>query len=322
MGLLVDGTWHENDPPPSSDGRFRRAQSSLRHWITADGAPGPSGRGGFSASSGRYHLYVAMTCPWAHRTAIFRKLKHLETHLGISYVAPRRTAEGWVFEHEGAHADPLLGCDALHEIYTRSEPTFSGRVTVPVLWDRERGCIVSNESSDILRMLNAAFADVAEPSPDFFPAALREKIEEWNVDVYQNINNGVYRAGFAASQAAYDEAVQAVFETLDRLDRHLAASRYLAGETLTEADWRLFPTLARFDVAYFGAFRCNVRRLMDYEHLWPYTRELYQHPGIADTIDFDTFKRGYYSPSKERNPHGIVPAGPEIDFNEPHGRGD
>lgn len=321
MGLLIDGIWHENDPPPSSDGKFRRPQTSLRNWITTDGSPGPSGRGGFAASSGRYHLYVAMTCPWAHRTAMFRKLKHLEPHLGISYVAPRRTTAGWVFESDSHHADPLFGSDALHEIYTRSEPEFSGRVTVPVLWDLEQERIVSNESADIIRMLNTAFEQIAEPSPDFFPEALRETIEQWNSEIYQNVNNGVYRAGFAASQAAYDEAVQNVFETLDRLDRHLAASRYVAGDVLTEADWRLFPTLARFDVAYFGAFRCNLQRLMDYPYLWPYARELYQHPGIADTIDLDTFKRGYYGLSKERNPHGIVPAGPEIDFTEPHGRG-
>lgn len=321
MGRLIDGVWHENDPPQASDGRFRRPDSTLRNWITRDGRAGVTGRGGFRAEAGRYHLYVAMTCPWAHRTALLRKLKRLEDLISISYVAPRRSAEGWIFDPEGGHDDPLHGCEALHEVYTRSEPTFSGRVTVPVLWDCETSRIVNNESADIVRMLNHAFCDLAPGAPDFYPEPLRARIDQWNEEIYRDVNNGVYRSGFASSQSAYEEAVETLFDCLDRLDRHLASSRYLAGATLTEADWRLFPTLARFDVAYVGAFRCNLQRLSDYAHLWPYARELYQVPGVAETVDFETFKRGYYSPSRERNPHGIVPLGPCVSFDEPHGRG-
>jgi len=311
MGVMVDGVWHvEEASQRDADGRFIRPTTSFRDSVGSDRFP---------AAAGRYHLYVAINCPWAHRTEIMRKLKGLEDVVGIAYVAPRRTDQGWVFEPQGRFADPLLHSHALHEIYRLARSDFSGRVTVPVLFDTQLQTIVSNESAEIIRMLNAGFGALANNPYDFYPDELRDQIDGLNDLIYRTVNNGVYRAGFAGTQEAYDEAVDALFATLDQLDARLAGRRYLCGARLTEADWRLFPTLVRFDVAYVGAFKCNLRRLVDYPSLWAYTRELYQVPGIAETVDLEVYKRGYYSKS-ERNPLGIVPKGPLIDFDQPHGR--
>ena len=316
MGLLVNGIWNEEDQQSQgTNGRFIRPGSQFRHWVTNDGSTE------FPAETGRYHLYIAISCPWAHRTWIFRKLKRLENVISMSIVAPRRTVHGWVFDnHSSQYRDTLLGKVALYEIYTLAQSDYSGRVTVPVLWDKKQGTIVNNESSDIIRMFNSAFAALVPDTPDYYPASLRTEIDALNDLIYHGLNNGVYRAGFATTQEAYEEAVSAVFATLDRLEARLATQRYLIGNQLTETDWRLFPTLVRFDCAYYGAFKCNVKRIVDYPNLWAYTRELYQQPGIAETVDIEIFKRGYYSPSPQRNPLGIVPKGPIIDFSAPHGR--
>jgi putative glutathione S-transferase len=321
MGIMIDGTWRVEEPDEfGADGRFVRATTSFRSWVTADGRPGPSGAGGFEAAAGRYHLYAAISCPWAHRTLLMCKLKGLENAIGLSLVAPRRTDQGWVFEPAGRFADRLLGSRALHEIYRLAEANYSGRVTVPLLFDRERRTIVNNESAEIIRMLNAAFGELATESTDYYPEALRPEIDTLDELVYRTVNNGVYRAGFARSQAAYEEAFDELFATLDRLEERLSTRRYLLGDRLTEADIRLFPTLIRFDVAYHGAFKCNLRRLVDYPNLWGYVRELYQWPGVAETVDLDLYKQGYYARSALRNPLGIVPKGPAIDLAEPHGR--
>ncbi len=323
MGKLLDGKWVDDDVSAAdADGKFQRSKALLRNWVTADGAPGPSGEGGFKAEAGRYHLYIAINCPWAHRAAIFRRLKGLEDAISLSVCAPRRTDQGWVFDPaDDRYRDGLLGKEALHQVYTAGISDYSGRVTMPVLWDKQRGTIVSNESAEIIRMFNNAFLGVAGNDTDFHPPDLAEEIDALNETIYATVNNGVYRAGFARSQEAYDEAATALFATLNDLDQRLSRSRYLLGDRPTEADWRLFPTLARFDVAYYGAFKCNLKRLIDYPNLWPYARELYQWPGIAETVDFGIYKRGYFSRSPLRNPHGIVPKGPAIDFSEPHGRG-
>ncbi len=319
MGAMVDGEWRsdatlaETDP----DGSWRRAESTVRNWITRDGAPGPTGEGGFPAAAGRYHLFAAWNCPWAHRALLTRALLGLEDAIDVSYALPRRTDQGWVFDAEGDFADRLFGAASLHEIYSRGAPGYTGRVTVPVIWDRESGRIVSNESADVIRMLNDAFGGRI----DLCPAGLRPEIDRWNALIYPTLNNGVYRAGFASSQAAYETAAREVFATLDRIEAQLGRTRFLAGDSLTEADIRLFPTLARFDVAYHYAFKCNLRRLVDYPNLWPYAREIHQTPGVAGTVRFDIYKRGYHSPSPNRNPLGIVPIGPEVDWSEPHGRG-
>lgn len=322
MGIMIDGVWHIDEPPKTGrdDGAFERSASLVRNWVTADGSAGPSGEAGFAAEAGRYHLYAAWNCPWAHRAVLVRLLKKLEGIVGLSVVAPRRTEQGWVFDPAQGYADDVFASEALHELYSRGVPGYSGRVTVPVLWDTQTDRIVSNESADIVRMLNGAFAGIAPGAPDLVPEHLREQIDIWNDRIYRTLNNGVYRAGFARTQEAYDGAVKDVFDTLDAIDQCLGQSRYLCGERLTEADWRLFPTLVRFDAAYVGAFKCNLRRLTDYEHIWPYTRELYQMPGIAGTVRPDLYKQGYYSPSPLRNPYGIVPKGPDIDFSAPHGR--
>ena len=321
MGIMIDGVWHREEPPPSADGRFHRAESPLRNWITADGGAGPSGTGGYRAEAGRYHLVVAEACPWAHRTWIVRKLKDLEDLVSLSIVAPRRTDAGWIFDSGDArYRDPLFGAEALHELYSCGAPGYTGRVTVPVLWDRESGTIVNNESSEIIRMFGGAFDDITGNKLDLYPEPLREEIDALNDRVFAGLNNGVYRAGFARTQEAYDEAVAEVFETLDFLEDHLASRRYLLGNHTTEADWRAFPTLARFDVAYVGAFRCNLRRLVDYANLWGYTRDLYQVPGVAETVTPEIYKRGYYSISAERNPLGIIPVGPLVDFGAAHDR--
>ncbi len=322
MGALIDGVWHARPPARTGgDGHFHRPATTVRNWITADGAPGPSGEGGFKAEPGRYHLYVSLACPWAHRTLIFRRLKGLADMIPVSVVNPLMLEDGWTFEAgPGVVADPVGGAEFLHQIYTRSDPGYSGRVSVPVLWDKVGGRIVNNESPEIIRMFNSAFDRVGASGPDFYPEALRAEIEAINETVYETVNNGVYRTGFARTQAAYDESVGALFATLDMLEDRLAGQRYLAGDTLSEADWRLFTTMARFDAVYVGHFKCNIRRLVDYPSLWAHTRELYQVPGVAETVNFDHIRQHYYRSHESINPKRIVAAGPVIDFDAPHGR--
>lgn len=322
MGQLVEGRWRAGwYDTKASGGRFVRPESRFRNWVTPDGAPGPSGEGGFKAEPGRYHFYVSLACPWAHRTLIFRRLKRLEPLIGVSVVHWHLGERGWSFAPgEGCTGDRLYGREHLHEIYTMAQPGHSGRVTVPVLWDRERRTIVNNESSEIIRMLNSAFDGVGAAPGDYWPAPLREEIERVNARVYRTVNNGVYRAGFATSQEAYEEAVGELFASLDWLEQRVSSRRWLVGGRQTEADWRLFTTLARFDPVYVGHFKCNLRRLVDYPALWAYTRELYQWPGIAATVDLGHIKRHYYGSHTRINPSGIVPVGPEIDYAQPHGR--
>ena len=322
MGLLVDGKWQDVwYDTKATKGRFERSKSQFRNWVTADGSAGPTGEGGFKAEPGRYHLYVSYACPWAHRTLIFRALKKLEDVISVSVVDYLMVEEGWTFYGTtGSTGDALYGSKRLHEIYTRADPTYSGRVTVPVLWDKQRETIVSNESSEIIRMLNSAFDAFGDASLDLYPEALRGEIDALNEFVYPNINNGVYRAGFATSQEAYEEAFGQVFATLDTLEEKLSKSRYLAGSSLTEADWRLFTTLLRFDPVYVGHFKCNLRRIADYPNLWNYTKELYQVPGVASTVNMEHIKGHYYCSHKTINPTGIVPLGPEIDLSAPHDR--
>jgi putative glutathione S-transferase len=322
MGLLIDGVWCDQwYDTKSTAGRFVREESAFRNWITPDGRPGPTGEGGFSAEAGRYHLYVSLACPWASRTLILRKLKRLEDAIDVSVVHWHMGENGWEFrEGPGATGDRLHGSRHLHEIYTRAKPDYSGRVTVPVLWDKERGTIVNNESAEIVRMLNSAFDGAGADGPDFFPEPIRAEIDAINARVYDSVNNGVYKAGFATSQEAYEEAVLALFATLDELEERLGKQRYLAGDRLTEADWRLFTTLVRFDAVYVGHFKCNLKRLVDHPNLWAYTRELYQVPGVAETVNFQHIKSHYYGSHRTINPTGIVPLGPKIDFEEPHGR--
>jgi putative glutathione S-transferase len=323
MGLLVDGVWQDQwYDTRSTDGRFVRAQSGYRNWVTADGAPGPSGQGGFPAAAGRYHLYVALACPWAHRTLIFRMLKQLDHAISVSVVEPLMLADGWVFGPPGSTtADTVNGKAKLADVYLEADAKFTGRVTVPVLWDKERRTIVNNESSEIIRMFNAAFDAVTDDRTDYYPAPLRDTIDAVNATVYDNVNNGVYRTGFATTQAAYEEAFRALFATLDDLEQRLGRSRYLIGDRVTEADWRLFTTLIRFDAVYVGHFKCNLRRIADYPHLSNYLRDLYQTPGVATTVDMDHIKRHYYGSHRQINPTGIVPLGPALDFAAPHDRG-
>lgn len=322
MGLLVDGVWHDRwYDTAASGGRFVRSEAQFRNWVTPDGSPGPTGQGGFKAEPGRYHLYVSLACPWAHRTLIFRKLKGLEEMIGVSVVHWLMGKDGWTFEPgPGATGDRLHGSRFLHEVYTRAVPGYSGRVTVPVLWDRERGTIVSNESSEIIRMLNSAFDGVGAKPGDYHPAELRDEIDRVNERVYATVNNGVYRAGFATTQEAYDEAVTELFDSLGWLEERLGRQRYLAGDRVTEADWRLFTTLVRFDPVYHGHFKCNLRRLVDFPALWAFTRELYQWPGVAETVNLLHIKSHYYGSHRTINPTGIVPKGPLIDYGAPHGR--
>ena len=323
MGMLRDGEWvdrwYDTD---STGGKFERQPSVWRNWVTREGAPGPSGEGGFAAESGRYHLYVSLACPWAHRTLILRALKGLTEHIGVDVVHPVMLGEGWTFatDFPGATGDRLGGRRFLREVYTDADPRASGRVTVPVLWDKRRGTIVSNESSEIIRMLTSAFDAITGNGLDFWPAELRGEIEAVNARVYDGVNNGVYRAGFATSQAAYEEAARGVFETLDWLEARLGERRYLLGERLTEADWRLATTLFRFDPVYHGHFKCNRRQLSDYANLWAYARELYQVPGVAETVDFAHITTHYYASHRTINPTGIVPIGPDLDWRAPHGR--
>jgi putative glutathione S-transferase len=322
MGLLVDGVWMDQWYDTSSTGgRFERSRAAFRNWITADGSPGPSGVGGFVAEAGRYHLYVLLACPWAHRTLIVRALKGLEGFIGVSVVHWLMGEKGWTFRKgEGVVPDPNEGVAVLHELYTRANPRYSGRVTVPVLWDKAQRTIVSNESSEIIRMFNGAFDHLGAREGDFYPLPLREAIDGLNEWIYNTVNNGVYRCGFATSQQAYEEAVYPLFATLDALEERLASRRYLMGSALTEADWRLFTTLVRFDPVYVGHFKCNLRRLVDYPYLFAYTRDLFQVPGVAHTVNLDHIKRHYYQSHATINPTGVVPSGPEIDYLTPHGR--
>jgi len=321
---MIDGKWKtDNALSFDRDGRFQRAETVFRNWITPDGAPGPSGEGGFPAQSGRYHLYVSYACPWAHRTLIFRAIKGLEDHISVDVVHPDMGEDGWTFAEDwpGATGDRLMGHSFARNIYGAADDRFSGRVTVPILWDIDRRTIVSNESAEIIRMFNGAFDAVTGNGDDYWPMALRDAIEPVNARIYDTLNNGVYRAGFATTQAAYEEAALQVFATLDWLEDRLSHHRYLMGDQVTEADWRLVPTLFRFDLVYHTHFRCNRARITDYPALWAYTRELYQWPGVAETCHFDHMERHYYWSHDSINPRRIIPIGPDIDWLEPHGRG-
>ena len=322
MGMLVDGQWHDVwYDTKATGGRFVRGDSQFRSWITADGTPGPSGDGGFVAEPGRYHLYVSLACPWAHRVLIVRALKGLEEMIPMSVVHWLMVEDGWTFaDGPGVVPDPLHDARFLHQVYTAARPDYSGRVTVPVLWDKQRGTIVNNESSEIIRMLTRAFDAVGATPGDFYPEELRDEIDAVNDRVYDGCNNGVYKAGFATSQSAYEEAVAGVFETLDWAEERLSRQRYLAGDRLTEADIRLFTTLLRFDEVYHGHFKCNRRRIVDYPNLWGFTRELFQLPGVAATVNMEHIKRHYYESHRTINPTAIVPVGPAPDFAAPHGR--
>ncbi|MFB2594001.1 glutathione S-transferase family protein [Paracoccus sp. p4-l81] len=324
MGHLVNGEWHDEwYDTDANDGAFVRDTSRFRNWVTADGQPGPTGEGGFTPDSGRYHLYVSLACPWAHRTLIYRQLRGLTDHIGVSVVHPDMLSDGWTFatDFPGATGDRLHDLPFLRDLYLRAKPDASGRVTVPVLWDSPRDTIVSNESADIIRMFNSAFDSLTGNDRDDCPAELQGQIDALNDRIYDTVNNGVYKAGFATSQQAYDDAVGPLFQSLDWLEGILADTRYLTGPRLTEADWRLFTTLIRFDAVYHGHFKCNRRRIADYPNLSGWLRELYQVPGIAQTVDFDHITRHYYYSHDTINPHRIVPIGPAQDFTLPHGRG-
>jgi putative glutathione S-transferase len=321
MGLLIEGSWHDQWYDTAADGRFKREDAQRRSWITADGSPGPSGEGGFKAQAGRYHLYVSLACPWAHRTLILRQLKGLQDLVDVSVVSWLMLDDGWTFDPaHGSTGDALDGLEFLHQRYTADDANYSGRVTVPLLWDRQRQCIVSNESAEIIRMFNSAFDGLTGNSLDFYPAALRGEIDALNRRIYPAVNNGVYRAGFATAQDAYEEAFGELFAELDWLDAHLGEHRYLAGEYLSEADWRLFTTLVRFDAVYYGHFKCNLRRIEDYPNLSNWLRELYQWPGVAATVDFEHIKGHYYASHRTINPTGIVPKGPALDLPRGHDR--
>ncbi len=323
MGLLVDGVWQDQwYDTKSTGGRFVRKDSAFRNWVTPDGSPGPSGTGGFKAEPGRYHLYVSLACPWAHRTLIFRKLKGLEDMISVSVVHWLMLENGWTFEEgSGVVPDPIHGARFLYEVYTKAQPDYTGRVTVPVLWDKATNRIVNNESSEIIRMFNAAFDACGAEAGDFYPEALRPQIETWNARIYDTVNNGVYKAGFATTQAAYEAAFAELFATLEVLEAHLGAHRYLLGDRLTGADWRLFTTLVRFDPVYVGHFKCNLHRIADYPNLSGYLRDLYQVPGVGETVNMQHIKAHYYQSHRTINPTGIVPVGPAMDLSLPHGRG-
>ncbi|CAO3427920.1 glutathione S-transferase family protein [Azospirillum argentinense] len=311
MGLLIDGRWHDQwYDTKNSGGAFVRPETQFRNWVRADGSTP------FQPEAGRYHLFVSLACPWAHRTLILRKLKGLEDVIGVTVVDPLMREEGWTFPEP----DPITGSTRLHEVYTKADPTYSGRVTVPVLWDRKTGTIVSNESAEIVRMLNREFDSFGDASLDFYPAELAEEIDRLNAFVYDRVNNGVYKAGFATSQEKYEQAFDALFAALDELDERLGGQRYLLGNRQTEVDWRLFTTLVRFDAVYVGHFKCNLRRIADYPNLSGYLRDLYQVPGVAETVDFHHIKRHYYASHTMINPTGVVPKGPALDLDAPHGR--
>ena len=319
MGQLVDGVWHDIwYDTTKSGGAFERSTAKFRNWITADGSTK------FQAESGRYHLYVSLACPWAHRTLIFRQIKDLTAHISVDVVHPDMLSDGWTFASDwpGATGDRLFGLPFARDIYLRADPKISGRVTVPILWDKHQQTIVSNESSEIIRMFNSAFDRLTGNTMDFCPQELYEAMEPINQRIYDTLNNGVYRCGFATTQAAYDAAVGPLFDTLDWLEDRLSRKRYIMGDRLTEVDWRLFPTLLRFDNVYHLHFKCNRKRIIDYPHLWAYTRELYQYDGIAETVNMDHIVRHYHYSHDTINPNRIIPINPDIDWHAPHGRGD
>ena len=323
MGLLVDGVWQDVwYNTKEHGGRFVRSKAQFRNWVTADGSPGPTGRGGFKAEPGRYHLFVSYACPWAHRTLLFRAIKGLEDMIDVSFVHWYMGDKGWTFEPDdaGVVGDRLFDSKYFYEIYLKADPEYSGRVTVPVLWDKKTNTIVSNESSEIIRMFNSAFDSVGAKPGDYYPEDLREEIDALNDRIYDCVNNGVYKAGFATSQEAYEEALYPLFETLDWLEERLQKQRYLTGERITEADWRLFTTLMRFDAIYHGHFKCNLKRLADYPALSAYVRDLYQQPGVASTLNFEHNRRHYYESHGTINPTGVVAVGPNLDFDTPHER--
>ncbi|WP_028021554.1 glutathione S-transferase family protein [Enterovibrio calviensis] len=323
MGRLVEGRWLTDDALreweakeyENAQGRFVRGTAKFRSWVTATGEAGPSGDAGFKAEAGRYHLFAALNCPWAHRTLIYRQVKKLQDAVGVSLVAPLRTDQGWVFDASNLRfTDELFGLEAMHQLYVKSNSDFTGRVTVPVLWDKKTQTIVSNESSEIIRMFNSAFNEVTGDEQDFYPAALAQDIDALNDWIFNTINNGVYKAGFARTQDAYNEAVTVLFESLEKIETRLGEQKFLLGDVITEADWRLLPTLVRFDVGYFTAFKCNLKALRDYPNISAYLKALVKQPGVRDTIDLDVYRRGYNSKSPLRNPHGIVPVAPMVDF--------
>ena len=322
MGEIINGQWITDEDVKATQtaayertsGKFERSKTVFRNWVTEDGSAGSSGSSGFKAEAGRYHLFAALNCPWAHRTLIYRNIKNLGETISLSLASPIRTDQGWVFEsNDKRFADELYDLSAVHEIYTRSDTKYSGRSTVPILWDKKQQTIVSNESAEIIRMFNSAFNKITGDEQDFYPVHLAKEIDALNDVIYKRVNNGVYKSGFARTQEAYNEAVIDLFNTLDQLEEHLSQSRYLLGDSITEADWRLLPTLARFDVAYFSAFKCNLRAIRDYLHLSAYFKDLYTQKGVAETVDFDVYRMGYHSQSSFRNPHGIVPIAFEPD---------
>src|ERR1700749_64093 len=321
MGQLVDGVWQE-DGSRTNDGRFVRPNTAYHNYVTPDGSPGPSGKGGFAAEAGRYDLYISLACPWAHRTLIFRSLKQLDNVISVSLADPLYGKTGWEFGGgRGGTPDSVNGKKTLAEVYLLADPHYTGRVSVPALWDKKQRTIVNNESSEIIRMLNSAFEAFTDVRTDYYPAALRPEIDRRHELVYSTVNNGVYRAGFATAQGAYEDAARALFATLDQLEDRLSRQRYVAGGQITEADWRLFTTLIRFDAVYYSHFKCNLRRIVDYPNLSNYLRELYQVPGVAGTVNHDHIKRHFYGSHRNGNPTGIVPIGPVLDFTRPHDRG-
>ncbi len=323
MGKLIEGVWHDVwYDTDKNKGRFERSESQFRNWITPDGRPGPTGDGGFAAEPDRYHLYVSLACPWAHRTLILRRLKGLESLIPVSVVHPLMAEHGWTFDSgvEGSTGDSLYSHDYLHQLYTQADARYSGRVTVPVLWDKQRQTIVSNESADIIRMFNSAFDNAGATDGDYYPAALREEIDALNRTIYDHINNGVYKAGFATSQKAYDEAITPLFDTLGELDQRLGQQRWLLGDRLTEADIRLWTTLVRFDAVYHTHFKCDRHRISDYHNLYGFLRDLYQQPGMADTVNMAHIRHHYFCSHATINPHGIISTGPQQDWWQPHHR--
>lgn len=327
MGLLVKGQWHDQwYDTEKTGGEFVREGAQFRHWVTPDGQPGPSGEGGFAAEAGRYHLYVSYACPWAHRALIFRRLLGLESVIGVSVVHPHMLENGWEFRTDAAYGtqgpEPLYGLDCMHQLYTKNQSDYSGRVTVPVLWDKQRETIVNNESAEIIRMLCSGFWELADAPKDYYPADYREAIDAINETVYHKINNGVYRAGFATRQDKYAQAYHSLFDALDEVEQRLGRQRFLAGDILTEADWRLFTTLVRFDAVYVGHFKCNRNRIADFPNLSNYLRQLYQVPGVAKTVHLDHIKTHYYYSHDTINPTRIVPEGPALNLDAPHNRGD
>ena len=324
MGQLIDGVWDDAwYDTKKSGGKFVRSTTAFRNWITPDGSAGPSGEDGFEAESGRYHLYVSYACPWAHRTLIFRAIKDLTDHIDVSVVHPDMLSDGWTFDtdFDGATGDTLFGLPFVRDIYTKADPNISGRVTVPILWDKKRETIVSNESAEIIRMFNSAFNDITGNTDDYWPEDMRGEIETVNERIYDTVNNGVYKSGFATTQSAYEDGVYPLFESLDWLEQRLGENRYLMGDTITEADWRLWTTLIRFDNVYHLHFKCNRKRIADYPNLMGFTRELYQFPRVAETVNMDHIVRHYHYSHDTINPNRIIPVNPQIDFDAPHGRG-